>query len=188
VTEPDSDRRLYCVVEIPKGSRNKYEYDAELGGIKFDRLLLTAARYPADYGYIPDTLGDDGDVLDALICLTEPTFPGCVIPVKPVGLFKMHDEKGGDDKVICVPVSDPNWSEFEELDELPELLRQEIEQFFSIYKELEGKEVVVGGWRPRAEALAVIEDARRKFRERAAEFGPGVRGPGGRLPAPERSQ
>ncbi len=162
-----TDRRLICVVEIPKGTRNKYEYDAELDGIVFDRLLMTAARYPADYGYLRDTLGEDGDPLDALVCLTEPTFPGCLIPVKPVGLFKMRDEAGGDDKVICVPVSDPNWNEYEQLDNLPALLRQEIEQFFSIYKDLEGKIVEVNGWRSAEDARAEIEAARRRFTERS---------------------
>jgi inorganic pyrophosphatase len=157
--------RLICVVEIPKGSRNKYEYDPELGGIVFDRLLMTAAVYPTDYGYLRDTLGLDGDPLDAMVCLTEPTFPGCLIPVKPVGLFKMRDEKGIDDKVICVPVSDPNWGGYDELDDLPELLRQEIEQFFSIYKDLEGKEVEVDGWRSRDEARHDIDAARRRYRD-----------------------
>jgi inorganic pyrophosphatase len=160
--------RLICVVEIPKGARNKYEYDPELGAIVFDRLLMTAAAYPADYGYLRDTLGQDGDPLDAMVCLTEPTFPGCLIPVKPVGLFKMRDEKGIDDKVICVPVSDPNWSAYDELDDLPQLLRQEIEQFFTIYKDLEGKEVEVDGWRSRDEALEEIDAARRRHREEAA--------------------
>jgi inorganic pyrophosphatase len=93
---------LIAVVEIPKGVRNKYEYDPELGAIKFDRLLMSAAPYPADYGYIPDTLGQDGDVLDALVCLSEPTFPGCLIPVRPVGMFGMRDEKGVDDKEVVV--------------------------------------------------------------------------------------
>jgi inorganic pyrophosphatase len=159
----EPERRLICVVEIPKGSRNKYEFDPALGGMVFDRLLMTAAVYPADYGYIRETVGQDGDPLDALVCLTEPTFPGCLIPVKPVGLFKMRDGKGVDDKVICVPVSDPNWSSYDELDDLPPLLRQEIEQFFSIYKDLEGESVDVDGWRPRAEAVAEIEAARERF-------------------------
>jgi inorganic pyrophosphatase len=179
---------LICVVEIPKGARNKYEYDPELGGIKFDRLLMTAAAYPADYGYIPDTLGQDGDVLDALVCLTEPTFPGCLIPAKPVGLFKMRDEQGVDDKIICVPLEDPNWSGLDDLDDLPQLLREEISQFFSIYKDLEGKEVVVDGWRPKREAEQEIEAARQRFRRREEKERPAFRGPGGRLPAPERRQ
>ena len=180
-TEP-----LICVVEIPKGTRNKYEYDPELGGIKFDRLLMTAAAYPADYGYIPDTLGGDGDVLDALVCLSEPTFPDCLIPAKPVGMFKMRDEKGMDDKIICVPLEDPNWNGLEDLDDLPALLRQEITQFFSIYKDLEGKEVVVDGWRPKDEALAEIAASRERFARSAAEGRTPIRGPGGRLPGPER--
>ena len=117
-TSANAARELIAVVEIPKGVRNKYEYDPELGGIKFDRLLMSAAPYPADYGYIPNTLGHDGDVLDALVCLTEPTFPGCLIPVKPVGLFKMRDEKGVDDKIICVPLADPNWNAMEALEDL----------------------------------------------------------------------
>src|SRR5271167_1380723 len=145
-----------CVIEIPKGSRNKYEYDAELGGIKFDRLLMTAAIYPADYGYIRGTLAADGDPLDALVCLYEPTFPGCLIPVKPVGMFMMRDEKGIDDKIICVPLHDPYWNTSETLEDLPLLLRQEIEQFFSIYKDLEGKVVTTQGWHP-------VEDARREI-------------------------
>src|SRR5579862_6659057 len=139
---------LVCVVEIPKGARNKYEYDPELGGIKFDRLLMSAATYPTDYGYLRDTLGQDGDPLDALVCLHEPTFAGCLIPVKPVGMFKMRDEHGIDDKIICVPLNDPYWNHYEEAAELPELLLAEIEQFFSIYKDLEpGKQVDIDGWR-----------------------------------------
>jgi inorganic pyrophosphatase len=177
---------LICVVEIPKSGRNKYEYDPELGGIKFDRLLMTAAAYPADYGYIPETLGNDGDVLDAMVCLSEPTFSGCLIPVKPVGLFKMRDEKGVDDKIICVPLEDPNWNRLDDLDDLPELLRQEITQFFSIYKDLEGKEVVVDGWRPREEAMREIEAARERFTRSEQRGRAPYPGPGGRLPGPER--
>jgi inorganic pyrophosphatase len=176
---------LVAVVEIPKGVRNKYEYDPALGGIKFDRLLMTAATYPADYGYFPETLGKDGDPLDALVCLTEPTFPGCLIPVKPVGMFKMRDEKGVDDKIICVPLGDPNWNRYDRVEELPELLRQEIEQFFSIYKDLEHKEVVVGGWCSYEDALEEIAAAQDRFarevqRGEAGEY----RAPGGRVPGP----
>jgi inorganic pyrophosphatase len=161
----DGDAALVCVVEIPKGTRNKYEYDPELGGIKFDRLLMSAATYPTDYGYLRDTLGQDGDPLDALVCLYEPTFPGCLIPVKPLGMFKMSDEAGADDKIVCVPLHDPYWNRYEEVGELPELLRAEIDQFFSIYKELEpGKEVKIEGWRSREEALEEIAAARERCR------------------------
>jgi len=174
---------LLAVVEIPKGSRNKYEFDPELGGIKLDRLLSSAAPYPADYGFIPDSLGLDGDALDALVCLSEPTFPGCLIPVRPVGLFKMRDDHGIDDKIICVPLADPNWNEFEALDDLPALLRAEIEQFFSIYKDLEHKEVVVNGWCPREAAVEEIEAARKRFRDavRDGEVDE-YPAPGGKLP------
>ena len=126
---------------------------------------MSAATYPADYGYLRGTLGQDGDPLDALVCLYEPTFPGCLIPVKPLGLFEMRDEKGVDDKVICVPVEDPYWNPFEELEDLPLLLRQEIEQFFTIYKDLEGKEVVVKGWQSRENAIAEIAASRRRLTE-----------------------
>ncbi len=160
----ERDAPLICVVEIPKGGRNKYEYDPELGGIKFDRLLISAATYPTDYGFLRDTLGQDGDPLDALVCLTEPTFPGCMIPVKPVGMFKMRDDKGIDDKIICVPLHDTYWNEYDELEDLPLPLRQEIEQFFSIYKELEHKDVSIGGWRPRADALLEIAAAKQRAR------------------------
>jgi inorganic pyrophosphatase len=153
---------LVCVVEIPKGGRNKYEYDPALDGIKFDRLLMSAATYPTDYGYLRGTLGQDGDPLDALVCLSEPTFPGCLIAVKPVGMFKMRDEKGVDDKIICVPLNDPYWNMHETLEDLPLLLRQEIEQFFTIYKDLEGKEVNIGGWCPLEDALREIAAARQR--------------------------
>jgi inorganic pyrophosphatase len=156
--------QLVCVVEIPKGGRNKYEYDAALDGIRFDRLLMSAATYPTDYGYLRGTLGQDGDPLDALVCLYEPTFPGCLIPVKPVGMFKMRDEKGVDDKIICVPLNDPYWNTHEQIEDLPLPLRQEIEQFFSIYKDLEGKEVSIGGWRSAEEAVREIADARGRAR------------------------
>ena len=129
---------------------------------------MSAATYPTDYGYLRDTLAEDGDPLDALVCLYEPTFAGCLIPVKPVGMFKMRDEKGVDDKIICVPLHDPYWNRYEELEDLPPLLRQEIEQFFSIYKDLEeGKEVSVEGWRPVEEAVREIAEARRRARSPA---------------------
>jgi inorganic pyrophosphatase len=181
-------RSLIAVVEIPKGGRSKYEYDVGLGGIRFDRLLMTAATYPTDYGYLPDTLGQDGDALDALVCLTEPTFPGCLIPVKALGMFKMSDDQGIDDKIICVPVDDPNWNRHETTADLPGLLRQEIEQFFSIYKQLEDKAVVVGGWRSRSEALEELDAARRRFTA-ALDRGDidAYAAPGGRLPGPRRS-
>ena len=155
--------RVHCLVEIPKGSRNKYEWDDDLNAIKLDRFLFSSVVYPTDYGFIPDTLAQDGDPLDAMICVSEPTFPGCVIEVKVIALFRMRDDKGVDDKVLCVPVSDPNWNTMEVLDDLPQPLRDEISHFFSIYKQPEGKHVMVDGWFPREQALEEIEKARGRW-------------------------
>lgn len=155
---------IKCVVEIPKGSRNKYEYDAEAGGIRLDRFLSSSVVYPTDYGFLPETLALDGDTLDALICVSEPTFPGCIVLCKPVGLFDMEDEHGIDSKVLCVPCGDPGWNSLKRLDDLPPMLRDEIAHFFSIYKDLEpGKESNVRGWRDREAAIEEIEAARKRF-------------------------
>ena len=161
-----AEKPLTCFVEIPKGSRNKYEYDAELGGIKLDRLLFSSVVYPTDYGFIPQTCGQDGDALDAMVVVSEPTFPGCVIPVKPIALFRMEDDKGIDDKVLCVPLEDPTWNWLEKLEDLAESLRNEITHFFSIYKDLEQKKVAVDGWYSREEAEQEIEASRRRYEEK----------------------
>ena len=124
-----TDEILRCIVEIPQGSRNKYEYDAELGAIKLDRFLSASVVYPTDYGFVPNTLAPDGDPLDALVCVSEPTFPGCVVITKVVGLFKMEDEKGPDDHIVCVPLHDPAWNHIDDLEQLPEQLRAEIGHF-----------------------------------------------------------
>ena len=157
--------QLLAFIEIPKGGRNKYEYAEELGRVVLDRFLSSSTVYPADYGYLIGHRGRDGDPLDVLVCVSEPTFPGCVIPVKPIALFKMHDEKGEDDKIVCVPTSDPGWNHLEELEDLPEQLRKEIPHFFSVYKDLDHKPVEIQGWRSRTEALEVIAEARRLHEE-----------------------
>jgi inorganic pyrophosphatase len=155
---------LNCVVEIPKGSRNKYEYDPELSAIKLDRFISASVVYPTDYGFLPDTLAPDGDPLDVLVCVSEPTFPGCVVPAKVVGLFRMADEKGDDDHVLCVPCSDPGWNTVEDVDDLPNLLRSEISHFFAVYKDLEpGRHSEVRGWGDREAALGTIAQARERF-------------------------
>ena len=154
------------VVEIPKGSRNKYEYDPELGAIVLDRMLFTSMQYPADYGYIDGTLGGDGDALDALVFVGEPTFPGCHIRARPVGLFRMRDEKGPDEKILCVPLRDPMWSSVRDLDDLHPGTLNEIEHFFQVYKDLEGAKVGTEGFGARDEAVEVIGEARSRF-ERA---------------------
>ena len=152
------------LVEIPKGSRNKYEYDFRLKKIRYDRMIFSSMMYPADYGFIPETLALDGDPLDVLVLVTEPTFPGCVIEVKPIGVFHMADEKGPDEKVICVPVSDPIASKVNDLSELNPHLKQEIEHFFQVYKDLEEKKVDVGGWGDVAEARDIVAKCIDRFR------------------------
>jgi len=154
------------LVEIPKGSRNKYEYDKERGMIKYDRMLFSSVHYPSDYGYIINTLAEDGDALDALVLLGESTFPGCLIDAKPVGLFKMWDEKGVDYKILCVPIADPQWNWVCELEDVPAHLLREIEHFFQIYKDLEDKKTGVEGWEDRSHALIAIENSRRLFAEK----------------------
>jgi inorganic pyrophosphatase len=153
---------LTAVIEIPGGSRNKYELDPETGKIFLDRMLFTATRYPADYGFIEGTLGGDGDALDALVFVGEPTFPGCRIDVRAVGMFVMRDEKGMDEKMLCVPLRDPASSHVEELSDLRPTLLAEIEHFFSVYKDLEDHATETDGFRDREAALATIDEARRR--------------------------
>jgi inorganic pyrophosphatase len=159
---------LHAFVEIPKGSRNKYEYDSELGAIVLDRFLFSSVVYPSDYGFIPDTLGEDGDPLDALVIVTEPTFPGCQIPVKAIGIFKMTDDKGKDDKIVCIPTTDPNWTDVNVLGDLSNQLKTEIAHFFEIYKQPEGKTVIIDGWDDREAALIEIEASRQRWRDSGA--------------------
>jgi inorganic pyrophosphatase len=143
------------LIEIPKGSRNKYEYDFDLKKIRFDRMLFSSMMYPADYGFIPQTLALDGDPLDVLVLGGEPTFPMCVVEVKPIGVFHMADEKGPDEKIICVPVSDPVWSRLNDLSDMNQHTLKEIEHFFQVYKDLEKKRVDVGGWGDAVEAYDI---------------------------------
>lgn len=151
------------VVEIPKGTRNKYETRPE-GGIWLDRMLFTSTRYPEDYGFLPGTLAEDGDPMDAMVVLEEPTFPGCHIRARPIGVFRMRDEEGVDVKVLCVPASDPRWDEVRELADLPDYELLEIAHFFDIYKDLEpGKGTESLGWADRGEAESAIEAARNRF-------------------------
>lgn len=152
------------MIEIPKGSRNKYEYDKEKKIIKFDRMLFSSVHYPSDYGFILNTLGRDGDPLDALVLVWESTFPGCLIEAKPIGLFKMTDEKGPDEKILCVPIKDPFWNYINELSDVPPHLLKEIENFFKIYKELEKKKTGIEGWRDRISALQIIKESQERFR------------------------
>ena len=159
---PDSGegRTIDVVVEIPRGSRNKYEYDHHAHHIRLDRRLFSATVYPADYGFIPDTLGEDGDPLDALVLVEDPTFPGCWVSGRPVGVFWMEDDKGPDAKIICVPAGDPRWDSVKEITDLPELLLAEIEHFFDVYKMLEpDKHSTTRGYEGTPAAWKEIDDA-----------------------------
>ena len=153
------------LIEIPRGSRNKYEYDFELKRMRFDRMLFSSMMYPADYGFIPETLALDGDPLDVLVLVNEPTFPGCVMEVKPIGVFHMADDKGPDEKVICVPVSDPIWNKLNDLSDVNPHLIKEIEHFFQVYKDLENKKVDVEGWGDVNEAKEILVKCTKRFEE-----------------------
>jgi inorganic pyrophosphatase len=161
------------VVEIPKGCRNKYEYDSKLKVFRLDRMLFSSMHYPSDYGFITETLALDGDALDALVMVWEPTFPGCLIEARPIGLFKMKDEKGPDEKILCVPIHDPDWSFIKNLSDVPPHLLKEIEHFFSVYKDLEKKKVRVEGWADRIAAQKIIHESQMRYRARH----PTVQGP-----------
>ena len=148
------------LIEIPRGQRNKYEVDHKTGRIRLDRTLYTATVYPADYGYIEGTLGRDGDPLDALVLLPEPTFPGCVVRARPVAMFQMTDEKGPDDKIVCVLAGDPRFAHVQDVGDLVDLERQMIQHFFEVYKALEpGKRVEAASWTGRLEAEAEVKAA-----------------------------
>jgi inorganic pyrophosphatase len=151
------------VVEIPRGSRNKYELDHDSGKIWLDRRLFTAMAYPADYGFIEDTLGEDGDPLDVLVLLDDPTFPGCHLMARAVGVFWMRDDKGPDAKVLAVPAGDPRVASMRDLDDLPPFLLEEIRHFFEAYKELEpNKFSEVGDWEGREAAEREVRAARER--------------------------
>jgi len=160
----DSRDGLMVFVEIPGGSRNKYELDKETGAIVLDRRLFTSMSYPADYGFIEGTLGEDGDPLDALVLVGDPTFPGCRIRARAVGVFHMTDEKGPDEKIICVPLNDPIWSRIHDIHDVDAPFREEIEHFFQVYKDLERKKTETRGFGNRDDAIRIIAEAR----ERAA--------------------
>jgi inorganic pyrophosphatase len=153
-----------AVIEIPKGSRNKYEVDHESGRVYLDRVLFTPFVYPVDYGFFDNTLGGDGDPLDALVLLEHSVFPGVVVRVRPVAVLPMEDDGGIDEKVLCVPVKDPRWAHIQDVDDVPEQIKNEIEHFFSHYKDLEpGKWVKVGKWAGKAEAERLIAEAQERY-------------------------
>jgi inorganic pyrophosphatase len=157
---------ITCIVEIPKGSRNKYEYDPGLGAIRLDRFVSASVVYPTDYGFVPETLSLDGDALDVLVCVSEPTFPGCVVLTRPIALLEMEDEHGIDPHVVSVPLADPGWNQLERLEDLPTQLAAEIKHFFTVYKDLDdNRRSTVCGWRDCDAALLEIEESRRRYHE-----------------------
>ncbi|MEV0596854.1 inorganic diphosphatase [Nonomuraea cavernae] len=152
--------RFDVIVETPGGSRNKYEMDPVKQRIRLDRLLFTATAYPYDYGFLPDTLAEDSDPLDALVLGEAPTFPGCVIRARPVAVFWMLDEQGPDAKILCVPAGDLRFGHYRDLDDVPVHVRAEIGHFFRVYKDLEpGKSANARGWEPRESAERLVEEA-----------------------------
>jgi inorganic pyrophosphatase len=158
---------ILAFVEIPRGSRNKYEYDEVRGVFLLDRVLYSSVHYPTDYGFIPDTLAEDGDHTDVLVIVHEPTFPGCLIECRPLGGLDMSDEKGNDFKVLAVPCGDPRFNEYQSIDDVHKYRLKEIETFFATYKLLEKKETEVLGWHDVDHARKIIEADRARYRASA---------------------
>lgn len=165
-TGPQPPEEIYVIVEIPKGQRNKYEYDKESGFIKLDRVLYSSLHYPGDYGLIPRTHYDDGDPLDVLVMINEPTFPGCVIRARPIGMFRMLDRYMADDKVLAVPVKDPIFAGYYDISDIPQHFLSEVAHFFEVYKDLEGTRTTPVGWEPAEKAKKKILYAMQLYRER----------------------
>ena len=160
MAEGTSRTSVDVFVEIPRGSRTKYELDKKTGRIRLDRVLFASVHYPADYGFVVDTIAGDGDPLDALVVVEEPTFPGCIVPARPIGTLLMRDEKGPDEKILAVPVGDPRFDQIKDLKGLSPHWLREIEMFFATYKALEGGEVELTGWRGARIAWRLIEQSR----------------------------
>jgi inorganic pyrophosphatase len=160
---PKVPDELNVIIEIPRGSRNKYELDKETGLLRFDRLLYSSVHYPADYGFIPRTLADDDDPLDVLVMTTEPLTHGCLVVVRPIGVFEMSDDKGLDEKVLGVPVHDPLYNQYVGLSNVAPHFLREVEHFFAIYKELEGVQPTLTGWQDKARAHEVIQASRDQY-------------------------
>ena len=162
-SNPNDQSTVLAFIEIPRGSRNKYEFDEATGRLRLDRVLYSSVHYPTDYGFIPDTLAEDGDHLDILVLMQEPTFPGCYIDARPIGGLDMSDEKGSDFKVLAVPVGDPRYQHVSDLSHLGDHWLREIETFFATYKLLEPKQTEVLGWHDASFAWDVIEACRARY-------------------------
>ncbi|MCX6781423.1 MAG: inorganic diphosphatase [Candidatus Magasanikbacteria bacterium] len=152
-----------AIIEVPRGSQNKYEYDSEQGIIKLDRVLFSSVFYPLDYGFFPETLGGDGDTLDVLVMVSNPLFPGVAVDVRPVGVLMMSDDKGQDEKILAVAKSDPRFKHINDIGDVNEHLKLEIAQFFETYKILEKKACQIGGWENAEKAREVIRDCMARY-------------------------
>lgn len=160
---PQCPEIVRMIVEIPKNSSNKYEYDGKLGVFRLDRALYSPMHYPGDYGFIPGTLAEDGDPMDVLVSADEATFPGCLIEVRPIGVLEMVDEHGPDQKILAMPDRNPRYEQIHTVDQVFPHVRREIEHFFAIYKELEGKRTEMNGWRGPKEARQAIQESRNRY-------------------------
>lgn len=163
-TGPDVPAMINVIVEIPRGSQNKYEYDKRYNLIKLDRVLFSPFHYPGDYGIIPQTISDDGDPLDALVLVTSPTYPGILIEARPIGLLQMKDDGSLDDKIICVSTNDPRYMHTNDITNIEDHYRSEIAHFFQVYKDLEGKKVEILGWKSADDAKKVILDSMKNYK------------------------
>ncbi len=152
-----------ALVEIPKGSHNKYEYDEDLAEIRLDRVLHSPVFYPTDYGFIPETRSDDGDHLDILVLISEPVFPGCIVEARPIGVLEMEDESGKDEKIIGVCEKDPRLRKIRSIQDVDDHTKDEIRHFFEVYKHLEKKRVTIKKWKDKEQAYKTIEKARKKY-------------------------
>jgi inorganic pyrophosphatase len=160
---PDSPEIVRMIVEIPQHSANKYEYDGTLGVFRLDRALYSPLHYPGDYGFIPGTLADDNDPLDVLVLVQQPSYPGVLIEVRPVGVLNMVDSDEKDQKILAVPNRNPRYDQIHTMDQIFAHVKREIEHFFSIYKELEGKVTTMDGWGGPREARRCIQDCRQRY-------------------------
>jgi len=162
---PGNENEINVFVEIPKNSQNKYEYEKETGTFHLDRVLYSPFHYPGDYGFVPNTLAKDGDPLDALVLVNIPTFPGCVIKARPIGVLHMVDDGDEDNKILCVPLKDPRMKEYQNIEDLNKHVLEEIGHFFQVYKELEGKKVEIKGWEGVESAKKIIKECIAEFKE-----------------------
>ncbi|MCL6637249.1 MAG: inorganic diphosphatase [Alicyclobacillus sp.] len=160
---PNDALIVEAFIEIPRGSQNKYEFDKEAGVFKLDRVLFSPMHYPTEYGYIRNTLAEDGDPLDVMVLATYPTFPGCVIETRVIGVLLMADDKGQDEKLLGVAVTDPRFAHVQSLEDVPPHILKEIAHFFQVYKDLEGKQTRIDGWKGRADAERILQESLARY-------------------------